>query len=282
MRPFRWDVSRREQLGRLPAGEEAESYPEFLEDLRVCCARVVAWSEDSQLVFVGRSPESMCDYLSGMLLETSWRDRVSLLNISIRYEDRLRTGAGPDVHALREHFAALHLTPREIATGERTIALVDLVSSGETLGYLTRALFDWARDEDFDPGAVKRRLRIIGITWRRHTSPNTWRWQQNAEWTSAFKPSAIKNISIPGLMWHYLGNQQAKVARTQPIGAWRDPEWTSSPPRDQSHLESLRLALRIFNTARTREEQTAFARCLAEQRGLTKPWLRSLLVELKR
>ena len=130
--PFRWNVTRREQLGRLALGEETESYPALLDDLRTCCARVVATSEDCDLVFVGRSPESLFDYMSGAFFDTSWRDRLSLLNVSMMDVDRpeLRIGAGPNVRVIREHFAALHLTPREIATRERGIAFVDLVASG--------------------------------------------------------------------------------------------------------------------------------------------------------
>ena len=59
--PFRWDPSRRAQLGTLLRGEPAERYPEFLDDLRECCARVVARADDGRLVFVGRSPESIHD-----------------------------------------------------------------------------------------------------------------------------------------------------------------------------------------------------------------------------
>lgn len=282
--PFRWDVARREQLGRLPAGVEAESYPEFLEDLRICSARIVALSDESDLVFIGRSPESIFDYLSGALSETTWSERLAILNLSVRNigAAELRIGSGADVHVLRRHLSALHLTPREIASRPRTIALVDLVSSGGTFENVATALTEWARDERFDLNAVRRRLRFIGITWRTKTSPNTRRWHQDAPWLAAFRPSAVKNISIPGRMWGYLGNNQKKVSRTQPQRRWQDTEWRTSPPREAENLESLRLALRIFETARARPEKREFARELARQPALSKPWLRSLLAELKK
>lgn len=69
--PFRWDPSRRAQLGTLLRGEPAEQYPEFLDDLRECCARVLALADDGRLVFVERSPESIHDYLGGALADTS-------------------------------------------------------------------------------------------------------------------------------------------------------------------------------------------------------------------
>ncbi|HEX5076385.1 MAG TPA: hypothetical protein VFW03_24455 [Gemmatimonadaceae bacterium] len=52
---FRWNIARREQLGRLVTGEPVENLPWILEEVRRCAARVIAMAGDSQLVFVGRS-----------------------------------------------------------------------------------------------------------------------------------------------------------------------------------------------------------------------------------
>ena len=53
---FRWNIARREQLGRLVGREPVEVHPAVLEELRLCCARVVAMAGDARLVFIGRSP----------------------------------------------------------------------------------------------------------------------------------------------------------------------------------------------------------------------------------
>ena len=62
--PFRWNLARRAELGRLVEGVRAASYPEMLDDLAECAARVVATAGATTMVFVGRSPESLFDYLS--------------------------------------------------------------------------------------------------------------------------------------------------------------------------------------------------------------------------
>ena len=69
---FRWNIARREQLGRLVAGELAPDLSYVIEEIRRCCARVIAMAGDSRLVFIGRSPENLHDYLTGALAETSW------------------------------------------------------------------------------------------------------------------------------------------------------------------------------------------------------------------
>ena len=81
--PFRWNVARREQLGRLVDGPPASVYDAFMEDLREASARVVAMAGGSRLAFVGRSPESLFDYLSGVVAETSWEPRLLLANVSL-------------------------------------------------------------------------------------------------------------------------------------------------------------------------------------------------------
>jgi hypothetical protein len=52
IRPFRWDITRRSQLGKLADVERPDSYPEFEEDPLTCAARVLAFSGDGDLVFL--------------------------------------------------------------------------------------------------------------------------------------------------------------------------------------------------------------------------------------
>lgn len=279
---FRWNVTRREQLGRLVDGEPAESYPEFLDDLRRCCARVIAMAGDSRLVFIGRSPESLYDYLTGALTDTSWADRLAMLNISLwafgRYEETSPTTAGCD--AMRAQLADVGLEPARIATSPRPIALIDLVSSGGTLGTLVELLVSEAERRRVDVRAVRRRIRIVGISQQEKPHPTTWRWRTQTRWPVAFRPSAIKGVSVPPQLWDYLGNTQKKVARTNPPARWGDPEM-ARPPREADHVAALRLAARVYRSARERDERYALASQIAAGRAMRYAWCRSLALELR-
>jgi hypothetical protein len=279
--PFRWDIRRREQLGTLARGAPAESYPGFLEDLRRCCARVVAAAGDARLVFLGRSPESLFDYSSGALADTSWADRPVLLNVSLSGNEG---DAEPDAAAhaaVRAQFAALDLDPAGIATSPRPVALIDLIYRGRTFGALLDMLLGWAAEAGVDPAAVRRRLRIVGITERTHNSPNTWRWQQQLAWAVAFRPrGALKGVSVPPVLWDYLGNRQKKVARSNPPWRWSDPEMRR-PPREPEHVEALRLAVALYEAGHTRAEREALAALLAAQPTMRFAWLRRLVNELR-
>jgi hypothetical protein len=279
---FRWNVTRREQLGGLLEGEPAESYPEFLEDLRRCCARVIAMAGDSRLVFVGRSPESLYDYLTGALAATSWADRLAMLNVSLwafgRYEETSPTPAGCD--AMRAQFAGVGLEPAQIAAGPRPIALIDLVSSGGTLETLVELLISEAEYAGVDVRAVQRRIRVVGISQQERPHPKTWRWRTHTRWPVAFRPSAVKGVSIPPQLWDYLGNTQKKVARTNPPARWGDPEM-ERPPREADHVAALRLAARVYRSARGRHERQALASQIAAGPAMRHPWCRSLVLELR-
>lgn len=280
--PFRWDVSRREQLGRLVEGEPAEHYRGFVDDLRRCCTRLVALGGDSLLVFVGRSPESIFDYLSGLLAATSWSERLVLLNLS------MRTTSAADVArerphalaALREQFRALGLGPAEIAASPRPVAFLDLVWQGSTFGHLHGLLMDWARDDGVDLHAVRRRIRFVGITERLKNSPNTWRWYQRVEWRGDYPPGALRSVSIPWHLWTYLGDSQKKVSPSNAPDRWGTDEMLS-PPRDPDHLAALRLALHLYERGRERAERDAFAAGLAAQPEMRHRWLRQLVLELR-
>src|SRR3954451_9866836 len=130
--PFRWNLARREQLGSLVTGEPAELRDDFVAKLRDCCVRVLAMAGDSRLVFVGRSPESLFDYLSGAFAGTDWEDRCVLLNVSMRRDsaEQVERESPAALRALHRQFQALGLAPAGIASGERPTAFVDFLYEG--------------------------------------------------------------------------------------------------------------------------------------------------------
>ncbi|MEM7474208.1 MAG: hypothetical protein AAF483_04390 [Planctomycetota bacterium] len=284
MKPFRWDIAKREQLGRLVdagvfAATRSDAYPEFVSDLRQCVARIVAFAGDSELVFIGRSPESIFDYLSGVFFDTPWYERLKLANISIRYEslDLLQPAA---LLSAKEHFRAIGLAPLDIVHNSRPIALVDLVSSGSTFQNTSQLLLSWAREEVADLPAVRRKLRFVGVTWKTKNSPKTFRWQQHASWLSEFPSGCVKNVSAPGRLWDYLGNYQPKVGWSNPPQRWTDPKITEPPHRD-SNIAALKLALEVFDTARTSEEREAFSDCLRNQPQMSEAWFRQIVSQVR-
>jgi hypothetical protein len=279
--PFRWNLARREQLGRLVEGPPVALDPWFLDAVRECCARVVAQAGDSRLVFVGRSPESLYDYLSGVLAGTSWEERPVLLNVSMRdqtaaqVEREYREAMG----AVQRQFRALGLSPAEIASSPRPVALIDLLLEGWTFGNLVGLLAHWAAREGVDLAAVKRRMRLVGITRRYKNSPNTWRWYQRVPWVEGFARGSLCSVSISYELWNYLGDRQDKVARWNPPWAWGS-EHLLEPPRDKWTLEALRFGLALHE--RGREERERFAAALAARPEMRNAWLRRLVLELRR
>lgn len=290
--PFRWDVRRREQLGRLTeAGEARRPYwfppppywAETLAEIRETSARVLARAGDARLVFVGRSPESLFDYLTGALADTSWADRCDLLSVSMPCGD---VHANPDVprtavEGLRAMLRAMRLSPAEIASAPRPVALVDVVNRGGTFGSLAETWAGWARSEGVDVNAVRRRLRFVGMTPRTRNSPNTWRWFQRSGWTEHFPRSALRGVSIPGWFWGYLGNYQEKMMPSNDFTRWGTEE-AAHPVHEPEAFEALRTALRIHEQARTREERARFVPLLTERVEMREPWLRSLVLEIRR
>ena len=282
MRPFRWDIKRREQLGRLAEGELSDAYPEFVDDLRGLSAHVIAASRDADIAFIGRSPESVFDYLSGVLLDTAWSERLLLVNLSMRYNSPrdVRRDHPEAMAALQHHLAELQLSPAQLIKRQRPVALVDLVSSGSTFRYVTELIMEFAKESTVDLAAVRQKLRFVGITWRTKNSPNTYRWHQHAGWLDPFSGTPVRNISIPGPMWNYLGNSQAKVTSSNPPWRWGDPN-ISVPPRDEANLAALRRALTLFDLGASVEERRRFSDALCKETAMRFSWFRQLVTELR-
>jgi hypothetical protein len=275
-KPFRWDITRREQLGQLVEGKPILPFDNFISELRECCTRIVASCDNADLVFIGRSPENLFDYLSGIFASTNWVDRCTLVNISIRFE--FISGAIEEGRRLLEDY---DLSPEKVMKRPRSVALIDLVASGTTFGNIASLLSDWAEDCHVDPAAFRKKLRFVGITMRTQTSPKTWRWQQHAAWAKNFSPSQIKNVSIPSELWDYLGNDQPKVSRWNPPSQWGSDNLLS-PGHEPSQLTALQLALYLFDTGNSSEEQLAFAMCLAREPAMRQRWYRALIAELRK
>ncbi|MEL6109578.1 MAG: hypothetical protein AAFU85_26510 [Planctomycetota bacterium] len=286
MKPFRWNLAKREQLGRLRRVDRNKSsvaYPQFDHDLRQCAARVLAFAGDSDLVFVGRSPESIFDYLSGILLETTWQDRLRLANISIRCctSARIADSYPRAIAAAQKHFGEIQLLPRDLVTSPRPIALIDLVASGSTFQQIARLLFAWAHEDGIDLRAMTEKLRFVGITWRTKTSPMTYRWHQHVDWLSEFGSRSVKNVSVPGRFWDYVGNRQEKVSWSNPPARWSDPN-IMRPPRQHSHQVALEFATKVFDNAVTSEERCSFADVLRKQPQMKESWFRDVVRMIRR
>lgn len=280
--PFRWNLAKREQLGKLANRGANDAYPGFIDDLRTCSSRVLAFAGNSKLVFVGRSPESIFDYLSGLLVNTSWANRCILLNISNRgYAlGRIHALFPGAITGIKSQLTSLDLSPSQIIVQPRSLAFIDLVYTGGTFGHLANLMLSWAEEEQVDIPAVKRKMRFVGITSREKTSPKTWRWQQHSKWVKEFPSRVIKNVSVPWYFWDYLGDRQEKVSLSNPPWRW-DDEDMERPPHWDSNLDALSLAVRLYEQGCSSTDKLEFAKQLTREPAMEYDWFRKLVIELR-
>jgi hypothetical protein len=280
--PFRWNVQRRNELGSLLDGPKAETYPGFLDDLLPCCAKVIGYSDDSDLYFVGRSPESLFDHLSGLLLDSSWAVRLRLMQFSMREwsEDTIRAHHPGAIEAIRAYFHSLGLSPNALLTRERPVAFVDLVASGGTLGNLVKLLHRWCKETGVEWEAARRKLRLVCLVGKEQPSPRAFRWWQYAEWLPVLERQNIKNVALGETFWMYLGGGQPKVTESHSPEYWARDDLVS-PNWAREHLRALRLAVQLFDLGCARERRLAFARAMGEERAMRQPWFRALVQELR-
>ncbi|MBU2714522.1 hypothetical protein, partial [Zooshikella harenae] len=170
-------------------------------------------------------------------------------------------------------------SPAQIISEPTGICFSDLVAWGGTFERLFEFIQKWVLEYKQDFPAVVGKLSFLGITQRTKNSPNTWRWQQNASWVKEHPKLTVKNVSIPVELWDYLGNRQAKVAKTNYPERWGGHEIVS-PPREDGNLKALKQAYQIYSLGI--EQKREFAEKLASTQEFKDAWLRSLVNELKR
>jgi hypothetical protein len=81
--PFRWDLVTPDQLGSLLVGTATPDLW-FLDELVACAGKVLARSGNGDLVFVGRSLDSMFDLLSGALADLAGQRLLRRLPLSFQ------------------------------------------------------------------------------------------------------------------------------------------------------------------------------------------------------
>lgn len=288
--PFRWDIQRRASLGSLldgprpdipqagpppylPLGDPAYYPADALAEMSVECARILALCENADLCFVGRSLESLFDFLSGLLSDTGWAERLWLLQFSWYGKPAIQPN---ELAGLRHYFAHIELDPYHLARRQHPVAFVDVVASGGTFGNLITFLAQWARDVGEDWNAVKRKIRVIGLTSRAKTSPNTWRWQQHVAWRHLLLRRAMKSVPIPEGLWDYFGNWQEKTTESYTHARWGSRE-AAQPNYDEKHLLALRLAVQCFDWGREKPQRQIFVRYMSRERAMIFRWYRDLV-----
>ncbi|MEV0718159.1 hypothetical protein [Asanoa sp. NPDC050611] len=276
MIPFRWDLVTPDQLGSLRNGT-AEPTLWHLADLVACTGKVLARSGDADLVFVGRSLDSMYDLLGGAMTS----DRLSRLPLSFArpYAGSRRRPLTPaELSEARRILASLSLTPHALSRRARPVAFVDVVHEGATFTELFELLRRWI-DEDREPWPViRRKLRFIGVTTERRTSPKTYRWQQHAPWTRQLPARSVRNVSLHPFVWSYFGDHQTKLTRSYHPDRWLadDP----GPSRDDATRQALAEAAALVAYGRSPAGRRALARSMGREPALSQSWLRTMVTTL--
>jgi hypothetical protein len=274
-----------DQLGSLLAGT-TEPDLWFLDALVESAAKVLARSGGGDLVFVGRSLDSMFDLLGGALAQTDvvlsrfpisfdrgwvadarWRYRRAPLSVAER------TAA----HLL---LADIGVTPYGLARRAKPVAFVDVVDEGSTFTEMYTLLRDWIDDERGPWVTIRQKIRFVGVTVRGKTSPNKYRWQQQVAWTRELPAGSVVNVSLDGAVWRYFGNQQVKLNQS-----FIPEEWVADAPavdRDDETRQALAEAVALVSYGRTVQGRRALARGTDREPALAQSWLRSLVTQLNR
>lgn len=237
----------------------------FLPDLVACSGKVLARSGDGDLFFVGRSLDSMFDLLSGVLARQAGVRRLHRLPLSFQRppvgtgrRTRSRALTAAEIARGREFLELAGLTPHALARRDRPAVLVDVVDGGATFTELFTLIRDWVEQEREPWPVIRRKIRFLGVTIRRATSPKTFRWQQHAAWTRTLPAVATVNVSLERRVWSYFGDHQVKLTRSLRLDRWMAE--ADGPRHDERTRQALAEAAALVAYGRSRTGRLAVAR----------------------
>jgi len=279
--PFRWRIEAPDELGSL-IKPDLELSDRLLSDVRYCAARILAFSQNSRLVFVGRSLDSVHDYLTAILDNTSWHNRLLRLNISLYGHSigHIRQNHPKSFASLKKYFEELTIDPIAVKSNKIPTSFVDVVCEGGTYEQIFKLLNDWSNELENGSAEMNKKIRFIGITRRKKTSPNTWRWQQQTEWTKYLKSSNIKNVSMEYEFWNYVANYQPKITKSFTPKMWETAD-SDSPSYAEETIKALNEAHFLYNAGKGKNEKQLFVKELLNKQSMKLDWLRNLALEIK-
>lgn len=279
--PFRWKIESPDELGSL-IDPNFELNDWLLSSVRYCAAKILTFSQNSRLIFVGRSLDSVHDYLSAILEDTSWNYRLERLNISLYGHsiDDIENNYPKSFNSLKNYFEELNIDPVSIKSCKIPTSFVDVVLEGGTYKQIFKLLNDWSVKIENDSVAMNKKIRFIGITQRKKTSPNTWRWQQQTEWTKNLKSSNIKNVSMDYGFWTQVANCQPKMTKSFTPKMWETDE-VKSPIHSEEVIRALNEAYSLYSSGKSKSEKAFFIKELLNKQSMKLNWLRNLALEIK-
>lgn len=246
-KPFRWNMSNPKLIGRLKSGESIP-IPEHDQDRLLRCGADALRLVDGDLVFVGRSLESLFDMLSGALAKTTWYDRLQILQVSLKNHESVETIRAeierrnakwkfykpktPEkrLDSFQSYLQTLRLLPSQILNRPRPIVFVDVVAKGTTYGTLIELLKFYCDDET-NWSDVLSRLRWVAVQPdQKGVVDPIWK-PSDSPWTNDIEPSHIKQIVINHNLWFYLTDTQFKTTYAYQPRSWgsdmKSHEWES-------------------------------------------------------
>jgi len=281
-KPFRWNIEKRNELGSLINGKPEEIEKEFISELIDSTSRIIAFSNNSELFFIGRSPENYFDFLNGIYSKNNEiKKRINLFQFSGRFfePNELKKFDSPQFFELRKQMIEIGLSPNTILKRNRNTALIDLIYSGSTIRNLVTIIKNWALNEKADWNGIKSKIRIVGITSRTKNSPNTWRWQQQKESIETLDGIKVKNVSVNWWFWHELGDEQSKVTLPNSASKWIN-ETNTKPEITKERIEGLNFAFYLNNLGKQSNIKEELRASLQKQIEMKNKWFKEWITEI--
>eukprot|EP01102_Stenamoeba_stenopodia_P013625 TRINITY_DN4446_c0_g2_i1.p1 TRINITY_DN4446_c0_g2~~TRINITY_DN4446_c0_g2_i1.p1 ORF type:complete len:483 (-),score=110.02 TRINITY_DN4446_c0_g2_i1:50-1498(-) len=294
--PFRWDLNNVTGLGRkafiyrnkLSLNKHLANdlrrmkcydFWKFFEEFQRCVANTLALSHGSDLLFLGRSPEMIYDFLCGCFKDDeSLVSKLKLMHFSMRSVDEYEwkhdiIGPSSRMSHMMTYMTSLGLDPQSLLKRKTPIAIVDFVYGGETLDNLLWLIRAWTIQLKCDWNAVRQKIMVIAIRSVARLDV-TLRGQ---EWMETYGgPKHWFTVWTSDIFWVAVADRLIHMEHSYPMYQW------GKNVRKRVVRAGLHTELFFYETAQTKGGRQEFVSELVKvNAGMRQAWFRSLVIWLK-
>lgn len=261
---------------------------DYITEFTQLCGTLIAKCDDaSKIVFVGRSPELLYEYIRACYGNTDYESRFAVFLFSCRisgFKDYVdwKHYAPLSRMKLRPYMRALGIAPNDIIRRKRPTAFVDYVHLGTTMNCLFYLLAEWCIEENLDFRGMISKLRIISIerTEAREQSWDTYGADPlcENEWIRNLGTRRVRRIWIPHNTWCSFAETTAKSCSSYTSEKWGTEGMVEMTEDRYFGLLFCRIH---YNYGASREGRAALRRAIGTQAEIRWTWLREWLGMLR-
>ena len=242
-------------------------------------AQTLALCRDGELFFIGRSAESVYDFLWGALDRLTWQSRLHLVVISTRNYEGYPALTAQQKKGIQTYLTHLGLHPKQIIQRKRRTCLVDFVYSGWTIDAFLLLMQEWTKECRLSLADMQSKIECILFQQEGENREDLC----NADFVNYYGwgRRSLHLVTVPHNFWYDATENVKKTLDSYTINDWGDAEGIRMLHPDNNSGDRNMLFFREYGQSYKGKAELRKAMIL-QKRAMSYRWFYTILSGLNR